>query len=42
MTFKDIALNELAATIKRQEIIIKNCTDPEERFVALNIAENLK
>lgn len=42
MTFKDIALNELTATIKRQEIIVKNSADPEEQFIALNIAENLK
>lgn len=37
-----ISLDELNACLKQQEIIMKNSDDPSERFIALNIANNLK
>lgn len=42
MIGEGISLGELTATIKRQEIIMNNVEDPEERFVAFNILRNLK
>lgn len=42
MIGEGISFGELTATIKRQEIIMKNCDDPEEQFIAMNIVQNLK
>lgn len=36
-----IAIDELQACAKRQEIIMNSSDDPAERFVAMNIMSNL-
>lgn len=37
-----ISLDELSATIKRQELLMNNSSSPEEQFIAMNISNNLK